>query len=98
MGISIKIENKGVIKRFEQMETIPEKLIERAYRVFKQTTPIRSGNARRNTFLDTNNLEISAEYPYAGRLDEGYSKQAPRGMTEPTISYIERNLKGLVEK
>ena len=35
------------------------------------------------------NKQIKSGYPYAGRLDEGWSKQAPKGMTEPTIGHID---------
>ena len=58
-----------------------------AYRVFYTNTPVRSGNARRNTELRRD--EIQANYPYATRLDEGYSKQRPKGMTEPTIEWLQ---------
>jgi hypothetical protein len=65
-----------------------EKLAAEAYKVFRATTPIRSGNARSNTRLSQNDIE--ANYPYAQRLDHGYSRQAPRGMTQPTDEYIVR--------
>lgn len=72
----------------------PAKMVNGAYLVFYKNTPVRSGNARRNTELRGN--EIQAQYPYATRLDEGYSKQSPKGMSEPTIkwlqNYIKRNL------
>lgn len=53
---------------------------------FQSTTPIRTGNARSKTKLDNNRIE--ANYHYATKLNEGYSKQAPKGMTEPTIEFI----------
>jgi hypothetical protein len=66
-----------------------------SYKFFKSRTPIRSGNARTHTFLDKNVIE--ADYPYAVRLNEGWSKQAPDGMVKPTIAfvldYIKRNAK-----
>ncbi len=62
------------------------KVSDEAYRFFVGATPIKSGNARRNTNLVNNSIE--ANYPYAQRLETGYSKQAPRGMTEPTIEHI----------
>jgi len=58
-----------------------------AYKKFVEVTPIDKGNARRNTKKQGN--EIVANYPYATRLEEGYSKQAPQGMSEPTIEYIQ---------
>ena len=57
---------------------------------FKKITPKDTGNARRNTRTKTK--EILADYAYAGRLDEGWSKQAPNGMTDPAIEYFEKDL------
>jgi hypothetical protein len=36
--------------------------------------------------------KIVADYGYAGRLDEGASRQAPEGMSDPTIEYIEQTI------
>jgi hypothetical protein len=57
-----------------------------AYKAFVKNTPIRSGNARRKTKKSGNSID--ANYPYAQRLEEGYSKQAPKGMTEPTLEEV----------
>jgi hypothetical protein len=65
-----------------------------AYDFFKSKTPIRSGNARRKTRLQGSS--IKTEYPYAQRLDEGWSKQAPQGMTKPTIEFIKNRVEELV--
>jgi hypothetical protein len=51
-------------------------------------TPEDTGNARRNTKLSGDN--ILAQYPYAGRLDQGYSPKAPDGMSNPTAEYISK--------
>jgi hypothetical protein len=61
-----------------------------AYKHFVEETPERSGNAKRKTRLDGN--RIVADYPYSRRLDEGYSKQAPRGMVEPTEQWIQQEV------
>jgi hypothetical protein len=50
---------------------------------YKRITPKDTGNAQRNT--QRTQKKIIANYPYAGRLDEGWSKQAPEGMTDPAI-------------
>jgi hypothetical protein len=63
-----------------------EKVADVAYRTFKDVTPIDKGNARRRTRKQ--GKSVVADYPYAQRLNEGYSKQAPNGMTEPTIKAI----------
>ncbi len=64
---------------------------------FRQLTPIRSGNARRRTQLK-NNSEIVADYPYAQRLDEGWSRQAPRGMTQPFLKWCQRRINQIFRK
>jgi hypothetical protein len=84
------------------LETLDDKNISQvAYTNFKDNTPIgdpnrwktkykpknyKPGNARRKTVLKGN--EIQANYPYAQRLEEGYSSQAPNGMTEPTLQEV----------
>jgi hypothetical protein len=62
-----------------------------AYPVFYKNTPRRSGNARNNTKLNKNTIQ--ADYPYAQRLDQGYSDQSPNGMTEPTAKWFENYVK-----
>ena len=79
-----KINNRlnKVLKTLDDNE-----LTKVAYKKFVEVTPVDKGNARRNTKKQGN--EIVANYPYATRLEEGYSKQAPQGMSEPTIEYIQ---------
>lgn len=74
-----------------------------AYKSFKDNTPLgdpsrwktkykpknyKPGNARRKTVLRGNQIE--ANYPYAQRLEEGWSSQAPKGMTEPTLEDVRK--------
>ena len=78
------------------MSTLDSKTISKeAYTKFRDVTPVRSGNARRNTKLKGN--VIDANYPYATVLDKGRhltsrgmrgSDQAPDGMSEPTFKHI----------
>jgi hypothetical protein len=72
----------------------PVKMAKEAHKVFYANTAIRTGNARRNTNLYQNVIE--ANYPYAQRLDQGYSPQRPNGMTKPTMAflkdYVKKNL------
>ena len=67
-----------------------------AHDYFKSITPIDTGNARRRTRLQGE--KIKANYPYATPLDNGYSKQAPNGMSEPTIDFIQDLVKGILGK
>jgi hypothetical protein len=65
-----------------------------AYDFFYKQTPIRTGNARSKTKL--NNDKIVANYPYVGRLDRGWSQQAPQGMVKPTLIFIRRLVRNLL--
>lgn len=75
-------------KRLTQLNTDlqSKKLAAAAYKFFRDTTPVKTGNARRNTHLV--NDTVVADYRYAQRLDNGYSAQAPDGMTKPTDQYM----------
>lgn len=88
--MSIKINKRQVDKLFDDIEKLAPHVLEEGYEYFKSITPIDSGNARSKTVLkqsrqfDSRNNKIHAKYAYAGRLDEGWSKQAKKGMTGPT--------------
>jgi len=84
----VKIDDKIFLKRMDKLEDIPELAMKNGYIHLRNKTPIRSGNARNKT--KRNNLKIKSNYPYAGKLDEGWSKQAPSGFTEPTIDFLKR--------
>jgi len=78
------------------LDTLNDKNIAQvAFTKFKDVTPVKSGNAKRSTKLNGNN--INADYAYANVLDKGRhmtnrgmrgSEQAPIGMTEPTIEHV----------
>lgn len=70
-----------------QKATDPQKLAQEAYRFFRDITPFKTGNARRNTHLTGDTIQ--GDYPYATRLDNGYSKQAPNGMSRPTEQFVQ---------
>jgi hypothetical protein len=68
-----------------------KKLAQTGFTFFVQTTPRKTGNAQNSTDLVGNT--IYADYKYAQRLDNGWSKQAPRGMTEPTMKHVQQYIK-----
>ena len=81
----------GATRRIQrQLNKLPDE----AYDVFYKETPIRTGNARSKTRLrgDT----IDANYPYAQRLDDGYSRQSPRGMILPTLEYLRKRVRQII--
>ena len=87
LDVNIKNAVTGQLKKIQKkLAMVPKE----AYTEFVSETPIRSGNARRNTRLEKN--KIKAQYPYAKRLDDGYSKQSPQGMTEPTVDFIKKRV------
>ena len=93
----IQLDVKGINKIQSNLKRVQQKLNkvpDEAYKVFVQNTPIRSGNARRNTVKKRNVIE--AQYPYAKRLDEGYSKQSPKGMIQPTLDFIRKRVKQIL--
>lgn len=62
------------------------KIARYAYDRFKYYTPIDTGNAKRKTKLQ--GFTIIADYPYATRLEQGWSSQAYDGMTKPTLQDV----------
>lgn len=59
-------------------------------------TPKRSGNARRNwkkTKSDGTGFEVENRVPYIERLEQGHSKQAPRGFVNQTLKATSRRRK-----
>jgi len=85
-----------VSKMFDQAEAVAKTLPKEAYDVFRDNTPIRSGNAYRNTRLRGN--VIDANYAYAQRLDDGYSKLKPDGMTGPTEKFLQKRINDLIRR
>ena len=82
----------NIAKKIKLLDRVPSQ----AYTFFKAITPIRSGNARRSTSLSKD--IIHAQYPYADRLDQGYSRQAPNGMSKPTKAFIKKTVDTIIRK
>ncbi len=99
--------------RVDQIKKIldPENVAKAAFPTFYGNTPIGDpskwqskkappgyvpGNARRNTTVDKG--EIVADYAYASRLDNGYSRQSPGGMTRPTLAFIRSYIRNNIGK
>lgn len=91
-SINIKLENVTGVQR-----EISQALVKAVQEVATQTknaavssTPIKSGNARRNWTKDTTakNFVVENKVPYIERLERGSSKQAPRGIIGPTLDKV----------
>jgi hypothetical protein len=94
--MAINFDMNAVNKMFEQAEKVAKTLPKEAYDYFVDSTPIRTGRARRSTRLRGN--VVDANYPYAERLDEGYSRQSPKGMSGPTEKFLEKRINDLIGK
>jgi hypothetical protein len=90
MKLKVSVDLKQVNDLDKRGEAEAKKLAKDAHLYFILQTPMDKGFARRHTRLVNNKIE--ANYAYAERLDEGYSKQAPKGMVEPTEKYIDKVL------
>tara|TARA_R110000772_G_scaffold17682_5_gene49191 strand:+ start:1226 stop:1522 length:297 start_codon:yes stop_codon:yes gene_type:complete len=67
------------------------------YATARANTPVLTGNAKRNwqRTKKTNKTGFTVEnrVPYIERLDAGYSRKKPKGMTGPTLTQITRRTK-----
>ena len=94
MSIKFTVTENTIPAATRRIQRQLNRLPDEAYDVFRKETPIRSGNARSKTRLrgDT----IDANYPYAQRLDDGYSRQSPRGMIQPTLQYLRKRVRQII--
>jgi len=94
--MALNFNMSEVSKLFAEAEKVAKTLPKEAYDYFVDSTPIRTGNARRSTRL--RGSTIDANYNYAERLDEGYSRQAPKGMSGPTEKFLQKRIDNLIGK
>jgi len=94
--MALNFNMSEVSKMFEAAEKVAPTLTKETYDYFVESTPIKTGNARRNTTL--RGSTIDANYNYAERLDEGSSRQAPKGMSGPTEKFLEKRINDLIGK
>lgn len=94
MSIKFTVTENTLPAATRRIQRQLNKLPDEAYDVFRKETPIRTGNARSKTRLRGNTID--ANYPYAQRLDDGYSRQSPRGMILPTMQYLRKRLRQII--
>ena len=83
-------------KRIAKTKKLSDHLTKTGLRVMKENTPKRSGNARRKTVRRGDSLK--ANYSYAGPLDAGQSPKAPKGFTEPTIEFWDKETEKYIKR
>lgn len=95
--MGIRIDDREVKELLNELSKMPNDVVKKALPKAKNHTPVDKGNARNKTRIE-NGTTIASRYPYAERLDTGWSKQAPRGFTDPTIKDMERIIEQEVRK
>lgn len=94
--MSIRLVSDRITPSLRRLEKQLVNLPRLMHQEWLRNTPVASGNAKRQTTL--NDKTITARYDYAQRLDRGYSKQNPRGMSEPVREFIQRYLNQVLRK
>lgn len=84
--------SNDLTKKLQQLKAVPKVFYDKFYAL----TPKRSGNAKNKTKLSSN--IIAADYPYAGPLNKGKSKQAPQGMSKPSLEYTRQIVREFLGK
>ena len=94
MSVKFTVTQNTIPAATRRIQRQLDKLPDEAYDVFYDETPIKTGNARSKTRLRGD--VIDAKYPYAGRLDDGYSRQSPKGMTLPTLQFLRKRVRQII--
>lgn len=89
--MTFKLVNDSVTPSLQRIQRDLNQLPRRAYSVWQQNTPKLTGRARASTKLVANSV-IDANYAYADRLDKGYSRKSPQGMSKPTEQFLNREI------
>jgi hypothetical protein len=96
-SINIKVENvQGVQRDLRRaIERTVQEVAAETQKSAVVSTPIKSGNARRNWTKKTtaNTFVVENRVPYIERLEQGSSRQAPRGIIGPTLDKVGKKYK-----
>jgi hypothetical protein len=92
----VEVDDKEVLAMLRALEIDIKTAWQSSGTFFKNATPVKSGNARSRT--RTVGEKIRADYGYASKLDEGFSRQAPSGMSNPTADYFDKQVDNIVRK
>lgn len=94
--MTIRLTSNQISPSLERIRRDLQRVPRQALDFWVKSTPRRSGNARSKTQLRGQTIE--ANYAYARRLDQGYSRQAPKGMSKPTETYVQQLLRRIIRK
>lgn len=89
-----KIFDRMTPDLIRKVSVLKDKLPKETYAQWVGNTPRKTGNARRSTSISGN--IIKANYQYAVPLDQGKSRQAPRGIDKPTWEWFKLRVKQIL--
>lgn len=93
-----KISVSGITQVVQELQQGLRKEIESLASLVQQEarvhTPKKTGNARQKWSKSTSQSGFTVEnrVPYIGKLEAGASRQAPKGITQPTLNSVKRKL------
>ncbi|MEN9296026.1 MAG: hypothetical protein RJA42_292 [Bacteroidota bacterium] len=91
--VSTQVDTAKIDKKISKQVQAIQRLPQEGLDEFRRLTPIDTGRARRETRLENKNT-IHADYPYAERLDNNWSKQTKgQGIVKPFTKWLEKQLK-----
>jgi len=105
MKVSIDSDIKKFQTALNKYAGLKAQVMPKVFQTFYDVTPVKTGNAKRNTRLKGQDIE--ANYAYAGVLDAGRhmtargmrgSDQAPKGMSAPARATLDQEVKKFLAK
>ena len=93
MSVTIRFEGKTKLKK--KLKGIIDEMTRDLTEEIRKGTPIDTGKARRGwrRTLTPKGATINNSVDYVSHLENGSSRQAPKGMVKPAINKIEANLR-----
>ena len=91
LSVNIRFNTTKAINGLEKsVDQLVGSISQDLFKTIKRKTPKKSGRARRgwNLKKQSQGFEVKNTVPYIQRLDEGYSKQAPRGFSRQSIREV----------
>lgn len=92
LKVSVSLDTRGLK---DDLDKFVDEFTQELTNTLKKNTPIRTGNARRGWSgkHTGNKAVVENKVPYIERLENGYSKQAPKGIINPTLTQLKGKFK-----
>lgn len=96
VAVVVKFNSKKAISETRAYVTGATNIIvDELYKLIQANSPVKSGKFKRSwkKYGSKDRVKIINPQPYAQRLEDGYSKQAPQGIVKPSINQVIRQQK-----